>query len=116
MKDSSFKISQILSSISLYPRVLEQLENKLKHLLVYSNYVQFENNLFEPYNLYIHFHKFSKSKKLNNKWYCRYYIYTEPGCLSFISREIDYSYYDIKVYEKILDIAKTKSTMFFINE
>lgn len=116
MKDYSFKISQILNSISKYPKVLEELENELKHFLVYTDFIEFENEFFYPYNLNIHFHKFSKSKKNKDKWYCRYYIYTEPGCLSFKRKEIDYSQYDKKIYLKILEIAETESTMFLLNE
>ncbi len=116
MTDYSLKIAEILSCINKYPRLVQQLENQLHHYKVHSSLVEFTIPELSPYHLKVHFHKFSKSKKQKNLWFCRYYIYTDPGCLSFIDKDLDYTCYDEKIYYRILEIAKNKSTMMLLND
>ncbi|MAM29330.1 MAG: hypothetical protein CMC13_09930 [Flavobacteriaceae bacterium] len=115
MTQSSIQISAILSSIYNYPKVLIELEKKLKHFQVHSSFVEFTIPEITPYTLNVHFHKFSRSKKYRNIWYCRYYIYTQPGCLSFINKDLDYSHFDETVYNRICEIAHMESVMIKIN-
>lgn len=115
MTHSSIQISAILSSIYNYPNVLIELEKKLKHFQVHSSFVEFTIPEITPYTLNVHFHKFSRSKKYRNIWYCRYYIYTQPGCLSFINKDLDYSHFDETVYNRICEIANMENVMININ-
>ncbi|PVW12393.1 hypothetical protein DDV96_14860 [Marixanthomonas spongiae] len=116
MTEYSIKISEMLSCINEHPKIVEHLENQLKHYIVHSSFVEFTIPELQSYNLHVHFHMFSRSKKIDNRWYCRYYIYTQPGCLSFIRKDLDYSCFDEKIYYRILEIAKNESIMMLLNE
>ena len=107
-------INHILNSLIDYPDIIIALESELAHHLVAEETIEFDILEIQPFQRFIHFHRFSYKKK-ERRWICRYYYYDWPDNISFKDQFLQKAKYDKIIYTQIQKIAKIQTTMLLLN-